>query len=163
MTSPIGKKGRQGKAGVTLIELALVALLISVIAGLSIPLFKRTFSDLILKDSTFNISKSINYGQEKAIIERKNFKIHFDFQNRSYQLLEMDTAATPHTYKRMEGRVGKVYTLPQELSFKGDKSEVIFYPDGHCDEVSIDVFDARGEGYKLIVKGFGSGVTIEKI
>lgn len=162
---PIGKKGHRNNhhKAFTLIELVLITLIILILIGLSTPLFRRSFSDLTLKDSSYTISKLINYGQEKAIIERKNFKMHFNFQDRNYGLLELDNSTEPPTYKRIGGRFGRTFTLPQGILFKGSKNEVIFYPDGHSDEGNIDIFNTKGEGYRIMIKGFGSRVEIKEV
>ena len=57
--------------GFTLIELTLVTAIILALIGLSIPLFKKTFTNLSAKDAVFNISKLVSYAQEKAVIDRK--------------------------------------------------------------------------------------------
>ncbi len=162
---PIGKKGHRNNYhnAFTLIELVLITLIISILIGLSTPLFRRSFSDLTLKDSSYTISKLINYGQEKAILERKNFKMNFDFQSGKYWLLEWDDLLDPPTYKRIAGKLGRVFTLPRGISFRGSKNEVVFYPDGHSDEGNIDIFNAKGEGYRITIKGFGSRVEIKEV
>ena len=48
------------RAGFTLIELALVAILLLTVVGLSIPVLKKTFIGLYAQDTSFNISKLIS-------------------------------------------------------------------------------------------------------
>ena len=140
-----------------------MTLIISILIGLSTPIFRGTFSDLTLKDSSYNISQSMNYGQEKAIIERRNYKMTFDFQNGRYRLLAIDESMEPSAYKRIEGRFGRAFTLPRGVSFRGPKNEVAFYPDGHSDEGYIDVLNAKGAGYRMVIKGFGSRIEMKEI
>ena len=166
MISPIGKQSRRnefGLTGFTLIELALVTLLILILIGLSTPPFRRTFSNLSLKNSAYNISNLINYGQEKAIIERKNFKLNFDIQSSRYWLSEWNDSIEPPDYTRLSGRFGRTFTLPQGLSFKISRTELILYPDGHSDEMNIDIFNTKGEGYRLVIRGFGRRIEISEI
>ncbi|OGW92771.1 MAG: hypothetical protein A3K16_06000 [Omnitrophica bacterium RIFCSPLOWO2_01_FULL_45_24] len=147
-------------AGFTLIELTLVTLLVLILIGLSTPIFKKTFSDLSARDTSFGISKLINYAQEMAVLERKNYKIAFDFKNGKYQLLEAVSPAKPPVYKKAAGRFGKLFGLPQGLSLSGDRNGVIFYPDGHCDEIRVNVSTKSG-GYSVILKRFGNMVEIK--
>lgn len=166
MISPIGKRRRRnefGLSGFTLIELALVALLVVILIGLSTPLFRGAFSNLALRDSAYNISSLINYGQEKAILERKNFKISFNFEAGKYWLLEWNDSLEPANYTRVTGRFGRTFTLPQGLSFRSSKSELVLYPDGHSEEMNIDIFNTKGEGYRAIVRGFGRRIEISEI
>jgi hypothetical protein len=145
-----------------LIELAVVTLLVVLLISISSPLFRRSLSDLALRDSSFNIARLINYGQEKAVIERKNFKITFDFENRRYQLLELDESAETPSYKRMAGRFGRPFTLPQGISFEDSKREVVLYPDGHCDELELKLSDRRGEGYVVKISGPARSAAVER-
>lgn len=148
--------------GLTLIELILVTFLVLILIGLSTPLFKKTFSDLSARDASFNISKLINYAQEMAVLERKNYKIAFDFKRSKYQLLEAASSAKPLVYKKVTGRFGKLFGLPQGLTLSGNRNETIFYPDGHCDAVNVNVL-AKGAGYSVIVKGFGNMIEIKEV
>lgn len=151
---------RRQRSGLTLIELTLVTLLVLILIGLSTPIFKKTFSDLSARDASFSISKLINYAQEMAVLERKNYKIAFDFKNGKYQLLEAVSSAKPPVYKKAAGRFGKPFGLPQGLGLSGDKNGFIFYPDGHCDEIRVNV-STKGGGYSVIVKRFGNTVEIK--
>jgi hypothetical protein len=159
----------------TLIELTLVTVIIMALVGLSIPIFKKTFLDLSAKDAVFNISKLISYAQEKSVIDRKNYKVTFDFVRRQYQLYETTRTAEGVSYKKVKGWFGKLFTLPPGLSFsdskfattqkdeKDYKRQMLFYPDGHCDELLLSVVDAGGRGYSVAVKGFGSLARIKEV
>lgn len=163
------------KSAFTLIELTLVTVIILALAGLSIPLFKRTFSDLSAKDAAFNISKLAGYAQEKSIINRKRYKISFDLNRRNYQMLESQQTADALSWVKEKTRFGKIFTLPLELSFYDPETgltkkteeeyrkNVIFYPDGHCDKLSIGIIDKSGVGYGVTLNGFGLLAKIKEI
>ncbi|MDO8535446.1 MAG: prepilin-type N-terminal cleavage/methylation domain-containing protein [Candidatus Omnitrophota bacterium] len=147
--------------GFTLIELTLVTLLVLIIAGLSTPLFKKTLSDLSARNTSFTICKLINYAQEMAVLERNNYKVAFDLKKGRYQLLTLSASTKPPAYIKTTGRFGKLFALPQGLRFAGEKSGVVFYPDGHCDEIVVNVLAGAG-GYSIMVKGFGNAVEIKE-
>ncbi len=159
----------------TLIELTLVTVIILALVGLSIPIFRNTFSDLSAKDAAFNISKIVSYAQEKAIMSGKNYKVAFNYNRRIYQLVESVRSNEGITYIREKSRFGKPIELPAGLSFYDPKTgltnspdeelvkQVMFYPDGHCDELSIGVVDKRGNGYIVELKGFGSLPRIKEV
>ncbi len=162
------------KAAFTLIELTLVTVIILALVGLAIPLFKSTFRLLSAKDAVFSISKLITYAQEKAVIDKKNYKAIFNFKLRQYQLLVSGQSADGLIYKKTKDRFGKAFTLPQGLFFYDPKSgchtigeeykkQVILYPDGHCDGLLIGVVDNKGTGYEITLKGFGGFVHIKEI
>ena len=91
------RRGRSRPA-FTLIELTLVTIIILALVGLSVPLFRKTFSGLAAKDATFNISKLINYAQERSVIDRKNYKIMFNFTANQYQLFESKQSTDKFIY-----------------------------------------------------------------
>ncbi|MFA5084872.1 MAG: hypothetical protein WC482_00730 [Candidatus Omnitrophota bacterium] len=148
--------------GFTLIELTLVTLLILMLAGLSAPLFKKTLSDLSAKNASFSICKLINYAQEMAVLERKNYKISFDLKNGRYQLFNLPPSAKIPAYVKAAGRFGKLFSLPRGMKFSGVRDGIVFYPDGHCDEIRINILAGAG-GYSIIVKGFGNMVEIKEV
>jgi len=148
--------------GFTLIELTLVTLLVLILVGLSTPLFKKTLSDLSAKNRSFSICKLINYAQEMAVLERKNYKIAFDFKNGRYQLLELSSSDLPPAYKKTTGRFGRLFGLEQGLKISGARNEVVFYPDGHCDDIEVNVLTSTS-GYSIIVKGFGNTAEIKEV
>ena len=150
------------RAAFTLIELMLVTLLLLALIGLSAPLFKKTLSSLSARNASFNISKLMNYAQEIAVLERKNFKIAFNLQNGRYQLLEFTPSKKPPFYKNTGGRFGRLFALGQGLKFVGEKKEMVFYPDGHCDELKIKVLTGDGAGYSIYTKRFGNMVEIKE-
>lgn len=148
--------------GFTLVELTLVTLLLLVIVGLSAPVVKKTFQSLSSKDASYNIVKLINYAQEMAVLERRNFKITFDFSKGKYQLFELDSQGKEPVYKKASSRFGKVFSLRQGLSLRGEKKEIVFYPDGHCDDIKIFVMSKRS-GYSIATRGFGNMAQVKEV
>jgi Tfp pilus assembly protein FimT len=149
--------------GFTLIELILVAVLILTIIALSTPLFRRTFSDFALRNESYNIAKLINYAQDRAILDRNNYKLAFSVEKGSYQMLEKNISAKKDEspYKRARGRFGRVYKLPKGALFRATRPEMVFYPDGHCDEIRLELF-IGGQGYSITSKGFGNIVEVKE-
>ena len=168
MRSPAGAKRRRSddlnrrRAGFTLIELALVAILLLTVVGLSIPVLKKTFIGLYAQDTSFNISKLINYAQEMAVLDRTNYKIVFNFQDGRYQLFVMDPSMSPPVYKKANGRFGRKYSLGLGLKLTGQKPEPVFYPDGHCDEFQVSVL-AKNSGYAIKAKRFGNALEVKEV
>lgn len=162
MISPIGKKTARSK-GFTLIELVLVIILISVITALSAPLFSRTFSDLVIRNTALDMAKMINYAQEMAIIEKSNYKLNIDSEKAKYWITRYKPAEEGFLYERIKGRYGKMFFLPRGLALTCDKSGALFYPDGRSDKVEIKVRDkSSGETRIVKIKGFASRVQIRK-
>lgn len=164
-------KKKRSLTGFTLIELALVAVIILAIITLSTPLFRRTIAELSIRDASYNISKLINYAQERAIIDNtKNFKVRFYLKNKQYKFVEIGT--DPVTKSPVEikvaGKFGKLFTLPKGITFTRDEKpgaqnvDIAFYPDGHCTKADIYLYDAGKMHYKISTKGFGGLVEVSE-
>jgi competence protein ComGC len=148
-------------AGFTLIELAFVTIIVLVIIGLSVPLFRKTYSDLTARDTAFTLSAMA--------------KMVFDFDQGVFRLLESEEVDGAVVYKNARGRFGKSFHLPRDLFFKdpadtsiGPESgrheePLLFYPDGRCDETEIEMVDKHGAGYRVIVRGFGNLAQIKEV
>jgi hypothetical protein len=149
-------------SGFTLIELTLTALLILIVTGLSAPLFKSTLSDLSARNTSFNICKLINYAQEMAVLEGVNYKIAFDFNKGSYRLLKLSSTVKPPVYEKASGRFGRLLSMPRGLKISGGKNEIVFYPGGHCDEISVNVLTGAG-GYSITVRRFGNMAEVKPL
>jgi hypothetical protein len=78
-------------------------------------------------------------------------------------------------YRKAQGRFARAFQLPQGLFFRDPKTGgtqdaaeeykkyIVFYPDGHCDELSLDVVDKKGRGCNITLKGFGGTPRIKEV
>jgi len=143
---------KKTKNSFVLIELILVILLVSVIAGLSSPRFRNSFTSLKLKDTCFNIVKLANYAQEMAIVERVNYKMTFNSQSGQFYLSRAKDSQ-------------KVFSLPKGFSFSTSANplEVFFYPDGRLKAQELKVTANNGEARLINFKSFGSKFEIKSV
>lgn len=157
MISLIGKAANKHKkrCGFTLIELAAVTVMVSVLTALATPMFKQSLADLYAKDLSFNLMQCINFCHEAAVIERVNYELHFDFEKALFWI-----SKSGETEPIREGRV---FSLPRGMQLSGDRESIAFYPDGRSDEGEIRVIDAEGRGTLLRVNGIGSEARIYDI
>lgn len=151
------------RKGFTLIELALVAALMLVIIGLSAPSIKRTLSGFAAKNAALNISKLISYAQERAIIERRYYKVRFYPVSGQYRLFASSESAGRVVYGEVTEKFGGVFFLPQGISITCSAAEITLYPNGTCDEFSFTVVDRYGSGYQAKIKGFGTSFDMREI
>ncbi len=161
MISPTGRRNPPHKplsAGFTLVELMLVVTIISILIGLSTPLFRRTFRDIQLENTCLNLSKLMRYARERAIVERLRYRISFDEEMRAYWL-EAELSPEPG-FQRIKGRLGKANPVPEDIKIKGQEREVTFYPDGEADQTSLYLMNSNGKVYTLEVRGIDGYVKI---
>jgi len=137
--------------GFTFIELILVAALILVLVGISVPLFRRSFSGIQAKDASQNVVQLMRYAQAKAIAERKLCRVNFDFIERAFWLSVQDETS-PQEFKRLKGKWGLTFKAPEGISIEGEASFVAFYPDGTSDKAKIKISDNKAATFTIITR-----------
>lgn len=149
--------------GFTLIELLIVVILISILTALTVPRFQRTAADFQLKNASFNLYKVIQYARERALVERRDFQLRFDFNKRNWQLLsafEKDDA--PPDFRPVDGRFGRVSTLSEGLSLEGKIDRLTCHPDGNCDPSAFHIIGTEG-AYEISIENLGGIVRIREM
>jgi len=123
------------------------------------PLFRKQFSDLELRNASYNIAKLISFAQQKAVGESKFYKLNFDYSKGSYALSVGEKLGK---FEKLKTRYGKVYSLPANVSASGKENSFIFYPNGTSDKIELIIRGQRS-GFKLKSKGRLGHVKIERI
>ncbi|MFH1380575.1 MAG: hypothetical protein ABIH57_00185 [Candidatus Omnitrophota bacterium] len=160
--SKLNIKPKLSQAAFTLIELVLVILFIAILAALSTPLFRNTFTDLELKNTTFNLSKTINYAQEMAIIDRTIYRLNFDFENGRYWVTKLGVAEGKNVFEKLGNKYGRDFVFPRGITFTSDEDKINFYPDGRSDTAEIKIGNTKGNGESIILQGFGSRIEVKE-
>ena len=149
------------KVGFTFIELMLVTAIIGILAGLSIPLFRRTFSDIQLTTSSQGIVSLARYARQRAIIERSHYRLNLDVDKNRYWLNRLKLSSKEdREFEDVEGKFGKVYFLPREITIFSKSPHISFYPDDSSDKVNISLTNVNGKTNKLTTKGPRGSVKI---
>ena len=135
--------GLAGGAGFTLIELLIVSVIILALLSFSMPLFRKTFTDLELKEAASNISKLMGLAQQRAIIERWPYRLLFDFEKKWYRLSRVEGEGQNIKFIDLTDSFGRRFKIPEDISIKGNAKEVTFYPDGSCSApgATLDVIE----------------------
>jgi len=148
------------RRGYTLIELVLLTIIIVILVGISTPLFRRTFTDLEIKDASYNMARLIGFAQEKAVMEAIPYRLILDQEESSYYLTKSDQK-DPEKYIRLKEKFGKRFLMPRGITLKADKKKITFYPDGHSDKALIRLIGKKG-ALKIDVKGTLGHVEIDE-
>lgn len=181
------KVGRRKQSkGFTFIELVVVAVIIVVLVALSSPRFRATLREVELKDTAYTISKLIKYGQQRAIVGEKKHRLLFNFEKETYHLLIEDEEAAvevpvptegesitgeeieteeiePATnWKRITGRFGGYFYLPEGIRFRGEKEKITFLPNGRCDKISLYITNQKNRTFKIETNGRAGYVKISE-
>lgn len=166
MISSIGNKpAHDFQTAFTLIELILVVVLLGVLVGLSTPLFKKSFSNLQLRNSAEKLAGLINYAQESAVVEKKDYCLNFEFNQGRFWLNRCSLADYEYVCLPVEGKYGKVFQLGLSQKFitedKEDlnQSRLCFYPDGSNKNSELKINSGK-DTYLLKIGGIALGVEI---
>lgn len=146
--------------GFTLIELILVATIIIVIAGLSTPLFRRTFSDLRVNLQTKDIASLMNLAREKAIMTRVPHIIKIDAEGKTYRMFTMDS--NENKPAPIMGRWGRQFYISNTLKVNSSTDAVKFFPDGSSNGALILLEDASGFKNQIQVNAGTGEITVGK-
>lgn len=159
------------RSGFTLIELSLVALVISIIVAIATPQFRATFETIKFRNTAFNLVKLMNYARDRAIIERKPFRIHFFEDEGSFCLETIPESEKKdgeklarrsgrrkdeEKFEQVKGSLGQKMQFPQGVTVDIDEPSraqyITFYPDGQADECVIYIKGNKDVTYTVTTK-----------
>ena len=152
--------------GFTLVELLLVLIILSVITGLSVGNFSRTYDTLLLKKSVDDVAFLMRYAQSRAVTKGRRLALQFDPSSINYGLLQEAEHSSPSepVFEKFSGRFSRTFSLPEKIQLQTDSSTVYFYPDGNMDKVRI-VLSFKDQSWTISTKEQKNHVVVfqEKI
>ena len=141
--SSIGMILRNRARGVTAIELILVVLVLSILAGLTVPHFGRTHKKFEFTNETQGLAQLMRYAQSRAVTKGKEMRLEFSPDFSSYRLTEEVwedlLEEEERSFEAVPGRWGRVFKLPGSIKIKSEETDVRFYADGSMDKRYIAV------------------------
>lgn len=136
--------------GVTFIELLVVAIIISVLAGISIPKFSKSFSNLQMRSFAKDLQSFMNYLQQRSKIESKEITLNIDNLNAKILAFYSDN-----------NEIIKMSTMPSGVNANSTQREILFHPDGSIDKFDIKLTSRGGDSVSLTTKGVFNAVKIK--
>ena len=151
MTSRIGSEPRRDRpqAGFTLLELLVVTLILTVLVGLSVPQFGRTFRHLQLQVFASDVATLFTYASRRAVTRGEVLRIQFDVKGRRYWLVSAQDASPEAKFERVSGKFGRVSSVPGTISVASGTPDVTFYPDGRADRFEMLISEDGRAGYRV--------------
>lgn len=143
-------RSTQYEFGFTLLELMLVAVIILILVSVSTPLFKRTYEDLRLTSSAKEISSVMQFCQERAVFERKNFRFNVNPDKKTYQLLAKDEEKGE--FQPLRSRWGRAFKIPDGIDIEADQDTVDFFPDGTATPASLYLTNKEGQVFTILTE-----------
>lgn len=133
-------KSNQKKA-FSLIEIILVVLILSVVAGLIIPDFSHTYSQAQLQKAANGLAYLMRYAQNRAIVKNFRIRLEFDSDFSKYWLCEEIPGSRQKTdvamFKKISGRFARITKIDDKIKIEADTQMIYFYPDGTIDKQRI--------------------------
>ena len=119
----------------------------------------------------------IQYAQQKAIMEERKYSLLFDFEKRAYHLfaekeksgeIEVTVSAGDKSslggdWKKVTGRFGGYFYLPEGIKFKGEVDKMIFLPNGRCDKILLYVSNKENKTFEIKTNGRAGYVKVAEV
>jgi general secretion pathway protein H len=151
--------------GFTLIELAIVIVILGVMMMLVIPTFGE-ITGSNLKRSTRHLTGVIRFLRDEAEAKKAVYRLRFDIRNGHYWAETL--AVTPDRtaeFKRVPSAISNEGSLSGNTTFKDVKAAshpddpyILFTPDGWVEKTFVHLRDGDGRDHTLIVRPL-TGVT----
>lgn len=139
-------------AGFTLIELLLVVAILSVMASLSLPAFKKTYNRLKLQNCALDILSLARFVRTKAIVESKVYRLNFDVESKVYWLTRASDGPIDD-FEPISGRFGRTFKIPLGLSLEASSDFMTFYPNAASDDIDLTITNSDGLQRQLLKSG----------
>ena len=144
--------------GFTLIELVFVTLILGVLTGMAAPVFRRSYRRLGMEAASWNLTSSLAYARERAVMDRAPVRVLFDDAAGTWRLATYEAGQ----FVDRRDRWARPRRLASGLSFKFPPPFVTFYPDGTADETSVDITSAGEKVLRLRVDALLGRATAEE-
>jgi prepilin-type N-terminal cleavage/methylation domain-containing protein len=160
------KAGRSNDpSGFTLVELAVVLLIILVALGLVLPQTSSLFIRSDLKASTRRLAGAVAYARSQAMLEGRLWELTLDLDNTvfwtapSEETGEFDTASANKRVLPGDIRFKDVILLDREARISGS-IPIRFHPRGLAEAAVIHLASPGDQVQTLLIKSFNGRVNI---
>jgi len=157
--------------GFTLIELAVVILVLGLFVSFALPKFED-ISDVNLKSTARNLSTTARYLYSEAAFKKNIYKLVFDSDNNEYwvEVLEgNEYEVSTDPFLRKKKITGNVFlkdiiterTLGKKQSDNPDNNEyILFLPTGYVEPAVIHIESSNGDVYTLATNPYTGTMKI---
>jgi Tfp pilus assembly protein PilE len=139
-------KADDHRKALTFVELFIIIIIISILIGVSIPLYRPAFKQLNLNSFSQELLAYMNYLHQRSIIEGKIILLSLDNEKKQY------VAKVKNAQIQL-----KSHAIPSDITIEVDKinaedKQIFFYPDGQIDPVDV-IINLDNENITLTTKG----------
>jgi prepilin-type N-terminal cleavage/methylation domain-containing protein len=127
------RKNRKAAGGFTMIEMAIVAVLIGVLATMAVPMFTRTVPRLKCHADARNVLNAVRAARSRAISENAQYGVYFDTNARTYVIFKDKVNQTQYRYNVGDSVVAGPVVLDPNVQYSGTtfaNNSIIMFPTG---------------------------------
>jgi len=155
--------------GFTLIELAVVIVVLGIMITLVIPAFGE-LTGANLKRSARHLTGAVRFLRGEAEAKKTVYRLWFDIRNGQYwaEVLQQTSEETAE-FKRLASAISTEGSLSGETTFKDvkvaghpDDPFILFTPDGWVEKAFIHLRDGHGKDHTLIVHPLTGGTELRE-
>ena len=124
-------------AGFTMIEMAIVAVLVGVLATLAVPMFTRTLPRLKCHAEARNLLSAVRVARSRAIAENIQYGVYFDTNARTYIIFKDIVNQTQYRYNGGDSIVMGPVALDANIVYTGitfSGNSIVMLPTGAASE-----------------------------
>ena len=138
-----------GQTGFTLLELVVVVMLIGIMTGVVVPLYRDSLRSMRTDRAVTDLITAIKYAQERAVTDGREFRLYIDESNQAYWLSAYagaDSESGERQFRPLTEPPGRRTQFPDtlrlgRLSARQDQNNrmhyVAFHPLGTSDVATI--------------------------
>src|SRR5216684_2180379 len=160
----------RNSGGFTLLELAVVMMIMGLVIMLAIP-YLGGLGNAQLKSEARRLASRANYLYQEAAAQKVMLRLVFDLDGNGYFVMRLDPLATKPAVVRESGPAGVRALMPpgvriRDVWVEGNgalrKGSIScqFYPTGYVDATVVHMTDARGVVYTLSISPTSGQVAI---
>jgi prepilin-type N-terminal cleavage/methylation domain-containing protein len=130
-------KNSKKTAGFTMIEMAIVAVLVGVLATLAVPMFTRTLPRLKCHAEARNLLSAVRVARSRAIAENIQYGVYFDTNARTYIIFKDIVNQTQYRYNGGDSIVMGPVALDANVVYTGitfSGNSIVMFPTGAASE-----------------------------
>jgi prepilin-type N-terminal cleavage/methylation domain-containing protein len=171
--SQTGLRGAFQKArlpGFTLLELAVVLLIIGLVLAIAMPHF-GAFQGAEIRSEAHRLAARSYYLDQEAGAQKVLLRLNFDLNHSTYFVTRLDPFAAFPAFTPETGPAGGIFTMPSDVRlrdvwveggglFSSGVVRCQFYPSGSADAAVIHLLDRNGDVITLGIDPFNGEVAI---
>ncbi|MCD6287839.1 MAG: prepilin-type N-terminal cleavage/methylation domain-containing protein [Candidatus Hydrogenedentes bacterium] len=163
---------RRVRGGFTLLELITVIIVLGILSGVMVPMFRDSFTNLQVRDATKNFIATIRFAQAQAIVQGVEYRVCLGENNRRYWVIrQTDPADDIDKFEMVKSEALRTTTFPDSLQVrtvsapKGEFADenikyIPCYPNGRIGQARIVIVGSDKETYTIRTTTRMAGVQL---